>query len=138
MPLKALILVSIFSILSFALLSYDALMMLLARRRRRRSARGGAYGVVVDRDGRVRGTYVDPFGHPWRAARMHGPESPWAPPVAFGESARVWEGFGETEEDAFLAATRLRRRHLQLLPLIGELDDDDGGDDLLRTLGRPS
>jgi hypothetical protein len=127
-PLVPLVLVSILSVLSFTLLSYDALVQLLARRRRIRSAGGGAYGVVVDRAGRVLGTYVDPFGHPWRTARIHEPDSAWAPPVAFGESAYAWEGFGETEEDARLAANRLRRRHLQLLPMVDRLEEEEEDD----------
>lgn len=132
-PLAPLVLVSVLSVLSFTLLSYDGLAQLLARRRRVRSAGGGAYGVVVDREGRVLGTYVDPFGHPWRAARIHEPDSAWAPPVAFGESAYAWEGFGETEDDARLAANRLRRRHLQLLPMVDKLEEED--DDFLSALG---
>ncbi|HEX6910879.1 MAG TPA: hypothetical protein VF142_10810 [Longimicrobium sp.] len=95
------------------------------RLRRRRRSRGGAVGVVVDREGRVLGTYLDPFGHPWRAARMHGPDSPWSPAVAWGDDASTWEGFGETEEEALASANRLRRRHLQLFGLL-EPDEDEG------------
>lgn len=95
------------------------------RLRRRRHSRGGAVGVVVDREGRVLGTYLDPFAHPRRAARMHGPESPWSPAVQWGESANTWEGFGETEEEALASANRLRRRHLQLFGLL-EPDEDEG------------
>ncbi len=102
------------------------------RLRRRRHSRGGAVGVVVDREGHVLGTYLDPFGHPWRAARMHGAGSPWSPAVAWGEDPSTWEGFGETEEEALTSANRLRRRHLQLFGLL-EPDEDGGrpGDGLL-------
>jgi hypothetical protein len=99
---------------------------LYRRLRRRRHSRGGAVGVVVDRDGRVLGTYLDPFAHPWRAARMHGPDSPWSPATRWGESANAWEGFGVTEEDAAASANRLRRRHLQLFGLIEPEDEDEG------------
>jgi hypothetical protein len=95
------------------------------RMRRRRHSRGGAVGVVVDRAGQVLGVYLDPFAHPWRAARMHGPESPWSPAARWGESSNAWEGFGETEEEALAAANRLRRRHLQLFGLL-EPDEDEG------------
>lgn len=93
------------------------------RMRRRRFSRGGAVGVVVDREGRVLGTYLDPFSHPWRAARMHEADSVWSPATRWGESANTWEGFGETEEEAITAANRLRRRHLQLF---GLLEPDEG------------
>jgi hypothetical protein len=95
------------------------------RMRRRRHSRGGAVGVVVDRAGQVLGVYLDPFAHPWRSARMHGPESPWSPAARWGENSNAWEGFGETEEEALAAANRLRRRHLQLFGLL-EPDEDEG------------
>jgi hypothetical protein len=95
------------------------------RLRRRRHSRGGAVGVVVDRHGQVLGTYLDPFAHPWRAARMHDADSPWAAPTVWGESALAWEGFGETEEEALAAANRLRRRHLQLFGLLEAPDEDE-------------
>lgn len=98
---------------------------LYRRIRARRVSRGGAVGVVVDRAGRVLGTYLDPFAHPWRAARMHGPESPWSPRAGWGEVSAAWEGFGVTEEEALAHANRLRRRHLQLFGLL-EPGEDDG------------
>lgn len=89
--------------------------------RRRRASQGGAWGVVLDGGGGVLGAYLDPFGHPWRTPRIHGAGSPWVTAVP-GEKAWAWEGFGASEEEAKLAANRLRRRHLQLL---GLLDDDE-------------
>jgi hypothetical protein len=83
-------------------------------------------GVVIDREGHVLGTYLDPFGHPRRAARMHGPESPWSPSARWGESAHTWEGFGETEEEARASANKLRRRHVQLFGLLDPEDTDEG------------
>jgi hypothetical protein len=93
--------------------------------RRRRSRQGGAWGVVLNRGGAVLGTYLDPFGHPWRSPRIHGAGSPWvtADPR---EKEWAWEGFGATEEEARLAANRLRRRHLQLLGLLEEPDEEGG------------
>jgi hypothetical protein len=95
------------------------------RMRRRRYSRGGAVGVVVDRDGRVLGTYLDPFTDPRRTARMHEADSVWSPEARWGESAQTWEGFGETEEEAFTAANRLRRRHLQLFGLLQPGEDEE-------------
>ena len=100
------------------------------RLRRRRVSRGGAVGVVVDRFGRVLGTYLDPFSHPWRAARMHDAGSVWSPSVAWGQSAQTWEGFGETEDEAFASANRLRRRHLQLFGLLQPWEDEGMADDV--------
>jgi hypothetical protein len=94
------------------------------RLRRRRHSRGGAVGAVVDRNGQVLGTYLDPFAHPRRLARIHGPESPWSPATQWGDSPFAWEGFGETEEEALASANRLRRRHLQLFGLL-ESDEDE-------------
>src|SRR4051794_27621381 len=92
--------------------------------RRRRASRGGAFGVVVDRAGRVLGTYLDPFGHPWRTPREHGPDSPWLAEVADGPRM-AWEGFGATAEEARQAANRLRRRQLQLFACLGEEGEDE-------------
>ena len=105
-------------------LALDALPRAVASFRRRRRAHGGAFGVVVDRAGTVLGTYLDPFGHPWRTPRVHDASSPWVLPGADGQGW-AWEGFGATEEEAYLSANRLRRRHLQLFPW---LHDDEGGE----------
>src|SRR3954467_1202384 len=102
------------AILCGMVLAVDAAPRGLTSLRRRRAARGGAFGVVVDRAGRVLGTYLDPFGHPWRTPREHGPDSPWLAAVAEGPRM-AWEGFGATAEEARQAANRLRRRQLQLL-----------------------
>jgi hypothetical protein len=112
-------------------LAVDAAPRALASLRRRRAARGGAFGVVVDRAGRVLGTYLDPFAHPWRTPREHGPESPW---VASAPDGMAWEGFGATREEALHAANRLRRRQLQLLSW---LEDDEHGEDDWVKLGEP-
>src|SRR4051812_7321125 len=113
-------------------LAVDAAPRWLAALRRRRAARGGAFGVVVDRRGRVLGTYLDPFGHPWRTPREHGPESPWlAEPTA---QRMAWEGFGPTREDALRAANRFRRRQLQLLSW---LEDDERGEEDWARMSEP-
>lgn len=106
---------------------------LYRRLRRRRYSRGGAVGVVVDREGRVLGTYLDPFSHPWRAARMHEADSVWSPATRWGESANTWEGFGETEEEAAASANRLRRRHLQLFGLLEPGEDEELPEDGMLT-----
>ena len=108
-------------------LAVDAAPRALASLQRRRAARGGAFGVVVDRSGRVLGTYLDPFGHPWRTPREHGPDSPWAAEAPDGQA---WEGFGATREEALHAANRLRRRQLHLLSWLE--DDEHGEDDWVR------
>ena len=118
-------LVMVLALLCLAGLLVEGGAAVYRRMRRRRHSRGGAVGVVIDRAGKVLGVYLDPFAHPWRAARMHGPESPWSPAVGWGESGNAWEGFGETEEEALAAANRLRRRHLQLFGLL-EPDEDEG------------
>lgn len=94
--------------------------------RRRRLNRGGAFGAVVDPAGRVLGVYLDPWGHRWRAARVHeGAESPWCDLDGW-----ACEGFGATAEEAVESANRLRRRHLQLLGLRAD-DEGDGGRSVL-------
>jgi len=115
-------LVTAVGILCGLVLAMDAFPRAVAAVRRRRAARGGAFGVVVNRAGVVLGTYLDPFGHPWRTPRVHGADSPWVAACPLGGD-RAWEGFGATEEEALQSANRLRRRHLQFLPLI----EDDGG-----------
>jgi hypothetical protein len=82
--------------------------------------------VVLSRDGGVLGTYLDPFGHPWRAPRIHGDDSPWVQRSPT-EKVWAWEGFGATEDEAREAANRLRRRHLQLLGLLDEPDEGEEG-----------
>jgi hypothetical protein len=90
--------------------------------RRRRLNRGGAFGAVVDSSGRVLGIYLDPWGHPWRSARVHEGTSAWT------SDAGGWacEGFGATAEEAIEAANRHRRRHRLLIGLRPD-DADDGG-----------
>jgi hypothetical protein len=117
--------VLVLAILCLAAMLVEGGVSMVRRLRRRRRSQGGAVGVVIDREGRMLGTYLDPFAHPRRAARMHGPESPWSPDVAWGESGNTWEGFGETVEEAVASANRLRRRHLQLFGLL-EPDEDEG------------
>jgi hypothetical protein len=114
--------VTAIGILCGLVLAMDAFPRAVAAVRRRRAARGGAFGVVVNRAGVVLGTYLDPFGHPWRTPRVHGADSPWVAAETHGGD-RAWEGFGATEEEAYQSANRLRRRHLQFLTLI----EDDGG-----------
>ena len=135
-------LVSFDFVLGLALLCLAGLvveggMSLYRRLRKRRRSRGGAVGAVVDRHGRVLGTYLDPFAHPRRLARIHDADSPWNPAEHWGDSPLTWEGFGETEEEALAAANRLRRRHLQLFGLL-ESDEDENrpeGDLLTPPLG---
>jgi len=119
------------AVLCAVVLVMDAFPRLVAAVQRRRRSKGGAFGVVLDRRGIVLGTYLDPFGHPWRAPRVHEAGSPWVEAGIDGQGW-AWEGFGATEEEAFAAANRLRRRHLQLLPWFG----DDGEEDFL-SLDRP-
>jgi hypothetical protein len=113
-------------ILSSIVLFFDFLPRISAAVRRRRASQGGAWGVVLNAEGGVLGTYLDPFGHRWRAPRIHGTESPWVQALP-GDRAWAWEGFGATEEEARDAANRLRRRHLQLLGLLEEPDEGEEG-----------
>jgi hypothetical protein len=117
--------VMVLALLCLAGLLVEGGISLYRRLRRRRYSRGGAVGVVVDREGHVLGTYLDPFSHPWRAARMHEADSVWSPAARWGESANTWEGFGETEEEAAASANRLRRRHLQLFGLLEPGEDEE-------------
>ncbi|HEX5869206.1 MAG TPA: hypothetical protein VFY65_02255 [Longimicrobium sp.] len=125
--------VFLLALLCLAFLVVEGAVSFYRRLRRRRHSRGGAVGVVIDRSGRVLGTYLDPFTHPRRIARIHEADSPWSPTVSWGESAQTWEGFGETEEEALAAANRLRRRHLQLFGLLehGEEDENRPEDGML-------
>ena len=115
----------VLALLCLACLVVEGGVSLYRRLRKRRHSRGGAVGAVVDGRGRVLGTYLDPFAHPRRVARMHGPDSPWSPAARWGDSPFAWEGFGETEEEALAAANRLRRRHLQLFGLLEPSDGDE-------------
>jgi hypothetical protein len=121
------------ALLCLAGLVVDGAVRMFRRLKRRRHSRGGAVGVVIDRQGHVLGTYLDPFTDPRRVARIHDPDSPWSPPAPWGETSFAWEGFGETEEEALAAANRLRRRHLQLFGLLehGEEDENRPEDDVL-------
>lgn len=98
------------AVLSALLILTDGLALARAAWRRRRTVQDGAYGVVVDRSGHVLGVYLDPYAHPWQAARRHGPGTPWTTPDT--DETWAWEGFGETEDSAYRAANRLRRLHL--------------------------
>lgn len=114
------------ALLCLAGLVLEGTVSLWRRLRRRRHSRGGAVGAVVDRQGRLLGTYLDPFTHPRSLARIHGPDSAWTPAAGWGEETQfAWEGFGETEEEALIAANRLRRRHLQLFGLLDAGEEDE-------------
>jgi hypothetical protein len=126
--------VTAIALLCGLVLAVDTAPRIVASVRRRRANRGGAFGVVVDRAGRVLGTYLDPFGHPWRTPRAHGAESPWVAAPAYGDPhPMAWEGFGASEEEALRAANRLRRRQLQLFAWL----EDDGQEDDPLTLREP-
>ena len=119
------------ALLSSVVVLFDYVPRAWSALRRRRARQGGAWGVVLDRGGATLGTYLDPFGHPWRTPRIHGSDSPWVS-AAPHEKAWAWEGFGAPQEEARLAANRLRRRHLQLLGLLDEPDEgEEGGSFLL-------
>lgn len=128
-------LTTVLGLLCGLVLAADTAPRALAAIRRRRAARGGAFGVVVDRAGQVLGTYLDPFGHPWRTPRVHGADSPWVTAAAAygGDQPMAWEGFGATEEEALNAANRLRRRQLQLFAWL----EDDGREDDPAVLREP-
>ena len=113
-------------VLSSIVLLFDFVPRLSTAIRRRRASQGGAWGVVLSREGSVLGTYLDPFGHPWRAPRIHGAGSPWVNALP-SEKVWAWEGFGATEDEARESANRLRRRHLQLLGLLNEPDEGEEG-----------
>jgi hypothetical protein len=125
--------VTVMSVLCGLVLAADALPRAVAAIRRRRAARGGAFGVVVNRAGQTVGTYLDPFGHPWRTPRVHEADSPWVASGPLGRE-RAWEGFGATAQEAFESANRLRRRHLQLMTM---LEDDGGYEDGEYTVPQP-
>lgn len=122
MRIFALWLVTGVAALSAAVLLFEAVVAARAALHRRRRRRRGTFGVVVDRNGRVLGTYLDPFLHTCRAARMHQVGSPWVRPGPDGRGW-AWEGFGSTEEEARRAANRLRRRDLRRLPEIRAAQD---------------
>ncbi len=117
----------VLAVLSALVVLFDALPRASATLRRMRRSRDGTFGVVVDRHGEVLGTYLDPFGHPWRAPRVHDRDSPWVTSVGPDGQGWAWEGFGRTEEEAYQAANRMRRRHLQLLPGLSDGGDEDEG-----------
>ena len=109
-------LVTIAGMVAIALVCVDVAIRLREAWRRRRKAQGGVYGVVINRDGAVIGTYVDPFQAPRRASYVHGPGSVWTGSDASDPTAWAWEGQGATEEEARHAAQRLRQMYLRLLP----------------------
>ena len=104
------------SFVALALVCVDAFIRARDAWRRRRGAQGGVYGVVVDRDGHVIGTYVDPMQLPRRASYVHGPGSVWTGSDPGDPTAWAWEGQGATEEEARHAAQRLRQLYVSLLP----------------------
>lgn len=120
------------ALLPLALFGVDALLRARDAWRRRKQAQGGVYGVVVDRNGQVLGTYVDPLQRPRRASRVHLPGSVWTGSDPSDPTAWAWEGQGTTEQEALLAANRLRYMYVSLLPELrmdGELEESgDVGD----------
>jgi hypothetical protein len=103
-------------IVTLVLVCVDAVLRAREAWRKRRSAQGGVYGVVIDRDGHVLGTYVDPMQPPRRASYVHGPGSVWTGSDPADPTAWAWEGQGATEEEARHAAHRLRQLYVSLLP----------------------
>lgn len=120
------------ALLPLGLFGVDALLRARDAWRRRKQAQGGVYGVVVDRNGQVLGTYVDPLQRPRRASRVHLPGSVWTGSDPSDPTAWAWEGQGPTEQEALLAANRLRYMYVSLLPELrmdGELEESgDVGD----------
>lgn len=107
----------------------DALLHARAKWERRRKAQGGVYGVVVDRNGQVLGTYIDPLQEPRRATRVHGPGSIWTGSDPSDPTAWAFEGQAETEEDARHLASRARHLYVSLLPeLREEQTEPDAGE----------
>jgi len=103
-------------IVTLVLVCVDAVLRAREAWRKRRSAQGGVYGVVIDRDGHVLGTYVDPMQPPRRASYVHGPGSVWTGSDLADPMGWAWEGQGATEEEARHAAHRLRQLYVSLLP----------------------
>ncbi|MDQ3556341.1 MAG: hypothetical protein M3409_06150 [Gemmatimonadota bacterium] len=120
----ALELAVVFAALSGVVLVCDALIRARAALQRRRRRREGVFGVVVDRDGRTLGVYLDPFGTLARRSRLHRGDSPWTTTDPEGRETWAWEGFGVTEPEARAAANRLRRSHLPILPRLDEDEDE--------------
>lgn len=120
-----LVVAAVLSGLSLLVVLSDAAITAYGRYQARRRRDGGIYGVVVNVEGRVVGTYLDPFATRVGGARLHDSTSAWAKPGPLGEGW-AWEGFGETPEEARLSAERLRHRHLRLFPWMaaGAGDDD--------------
>lgn len=118
--------------LPLALFGVDAVLRAREAWQRRKQAQGGVYGVVVDRNGQVLGTYVDPLQAPRRASRVHLPGSVWTGSDPSDPTGWAWEGQAATEQEALHAANRLRYMYVNLLPELrmdGELEESgDMGD----------
>ena len=116
MSLWSLRLVFVAGMVALALVCVDAVLRAREAWRRRQRAQGGVYGVVIDRNGQVIGTYVDPLQIPRRASYVHGPGSVWTGCDPGDLTAWAWEGQGATEEEARHGAQRLRQLYISLLP----------------------
>lgn len=124
----AFVLVAVLGLLSATVMLFDAVAVARASLQRRRRTRNGTYGVVVDSRGATLGVYLDPFAQREQGARVHTGDSVWVTPGPDPWSGWAWEGFGATEEEARMAANRLRRRYLDLLPWLGEAEEETTGE----------
>lgn len=124
----AFFLVAALGILSAVVMLFDAVAVARQSLHRQRRSRNGTYGVVVDGRGETLGVYLDPFSQREQGARVHTGDSPWVTPGPDPWSGWAWEGFGATEEEARLAANRLRRRYIHLLPWLGETEEEATGE----------